>query len=135
MTMMIAAAALLAAAGQPQAPEAQPQGGEAQWVTLLELPNGAMTWYDPGSVTRREGTVRVRMRAAPARSSTTGARLFNSVEEVDCSRRTSTTVSLVVDMKDGETMDITPDGAPDAINPNTPLAALHAIVCAPSSGT
>jgi hypothetical protein len=126
MTMMIAAAALLAAAGQPQV-------AETEWVSLLELPDGAMTWYDPGSVTRRDGTARVRMRARPTRSSTTGARQFISVEEVDCERRTSTTISLVADMKDGERIEIPLDGTPDAINPNTPLAALHERVCTAGS--
>ena len=125
MTMMIAAAAFLAA-GQPQA-------AEAQWVALLELPDGAMTWYDPASIVRGEGMVRVRMRARPTRSSTTGARMFNSVEEVDCARRTATTISLVADMQDGERIEIPMEGEVDRINPNTPLAALHAIVC-PAGG-
>jgi hypothetical protein len=128
MTMMIAAAAFLAAAGQPQA-------AEAQWVDLLQLPDGAMTWYDPGSVVRSGGTVRVSMRARPGRSSTTGARMFNSVEEVDCGRRTATTVTLVAHMQSGESIDIPMEGEPDAINPNTPLAALHAIVCPAGSPT
>lgn len=122
MTMIIATAALLAAA-------APPQGAEGQWVDLLELPDGAMTWYDPASIIRRDGTVRVSMRARPGRSSTTGARMFNSVEEVDCARRTATTLTLVADMQNGERIDIPTDGEVDAINPNTPLAALHAIVC------
>ncbi|HEX8655289.1 MAG TPA: surface-adhesin E family protein [Allosphingosinicella sp.] len=128
MTIMIAAAALLAAAGQPQA-------ADPQWVDLLELPDGAMTWYDPGSVVRREGTVRVRTRARPTRSSTTGAREYHSVEEVNCQRRTARTISLVVEMQNGESITVATEGdeEADAINPHSPRAALHAIVCAPSS--
>jgi hypothetical protein len=128
MTMMIAAAALLAAA-------APPQGADPQWVDLLELPDGAMTWYDPGSVVRSGGTVRVRMRARPTRSSTTGAAMFSSVEEIDCGRRTATTITLVADMQNGESIDIPMEGEADAINPNTPLAALHTLVCPAASAT
>ncbi|MEA3016868.1 MAG: hypothetical protein QOI38_1590 [Sphingomonadales bacterium] len=127
MTIMIAAAALLAAA--------QPQTADPQWVDLLELADGAMTWYDPGSVVRREGRVRVRMRATPGPSSTTGAREFDSVEEIDCNRRTAMTVSLVAHMQDGGSITVPmEEEKADAINPDSPLAALHAIVCPPSPG-
>lgn len=126
MTILIAAAALLAA----QAPAADPQ-----WVDLLRLPDGAMTWYDPRSIVRGEGGVRVRMRARPGPSSTTGAREFNSVEEFDCSRNTARTVSLVADMVNGQSITVPMDeqkgAGADAINPDSPLAALHAIVCPP----
>lgn len=126
MTIMIAAAALLAAA--------QPQAADPQWVDLLKLADGAMTWYDPASLVRSEGRVRVRMRARPGPASTTGAREFDSVEEIDCGRRTATTITLVADMENGESITVPPEGGADAIQPNSPLAALHAIVCAPSSG-
>lgn len=128
MTIMIATAALFAAA-QAQAPD-------RQWVDLLALPDGAMTWYDPRSIVRGESGVRVRMRARPGRSSTTGAREFNSVEEFDCSRRTARTVALVAEMLNGQSITVPmeehKEGAEaDAINPDSPLAALHAIVCPP----
>jgi hypothetical protein len=127
MTIMIAAAALLAAA--------PPQAADPQWVYLLELPDGAMTWYDPASVVRGEGGIRVRMRARPGPSSATGALEFNSVEEFDCVRRMARTISLVADMENGESITVPMDEEEaEAINPDSPLAALHAIVCPPSPG-
>lgn len=123
MNIAFATAALLAASVQPQA-------SEAQWVDLIELSDGGMTWYDSASIVRRDGIVRVSMRARPGRSSKTGARMYSSLEELDCSRRTATTITLVADMRDGEIIDIPMDGEVDPINPNTPLDALHANVCA-----
>ncbi|HYG30830.1 MAG TPA: surface-adhesin E family protein [Allosphingosinicella sp.] len=125
MTIMIAAAALLAAA--------PPQAADPQWVDLFELPDGAMTWYDPASVVRGDGGIRVRLRARPGRSAPPGPREFNSVEEIDCRRRAARTIMLVADMDNGESITVPmEEEEAEAINPNSPLAALHAIVCPPS---
>lgn len=105
------------------------QAGEAQWTHIQRGESGSNTYYDAGSVRRDGNRVRVDLRAVPGPDSTTGVRVFQSEEELDCAGRTATTLTLVADMRDGSRLDVPPDGAADPINPGTALATLYEILC------
>jgi hypothetical protein len=111
--------------------QAQPpaSAGQTGWIEIYSAQDGTRAYYDPASIERGEGTVRVRMRALPGGEIGKSVREFVAIEEFNCARRTTTTRALTAELQDGQRMEVPPDGRVDAVHANTPAAALFDRVC------
>lgn len=123
---------LLAFLLQGQAPAAPDQ---TNWVQIHSSPDGTRAFYEPGSIERGEGTVRVRMRALPGGEIGKSVSEFVATEEMNCARRTTITLALTAELQGGTRMEVPVDGRVDPVHPNTPASALFDIVCAATPTT
>jgi hypothetical protein len=114
---------------------AQGDRDRTQWVHVQEGESGARSYYDPASVRRDQDKVRLRLRAVPGRSSTTGTREYVALEEIDCAARTAATLELTATLRNGRRQTVPMPGKAEPINPGTVVAALYDLVCAPPATT
>ena len=121
--MILAAALLLQAA--PAAPE-------PAWQNL-GAHSGIDTFFDPASVRRENGRVRVRVRGVTRATGADGIRTVIGTTEIDCTAGTATALDARGYDAAGRLLlnAIVPaaERQPEPIRPDSPNAAVRALVC------